>query len=63
MNGNAYDDKITLLKSAIKSEIEGYTFYDLLAKEISNADAKRRLESLRDDEHHTLNCKFKELLS
>ena len=40
----------TLLKHAIQGEIEGYTYYDLLSKQAANADARRRLESLRDDE-------------
>lgn len=39
-----------LLKQAIKSEIDGFTFYDLLSKETSNEEVKRRLENLRNDE-------------
>jgi rubrerythrin len=50
MNENEFADKASLLKSAIKSEIDGFTFYELLAREVDNADAKRRLENLRDDE-------------
>lgn len=51
MDDSIYKDRSALLKSAIKSEIDGYNFYDLLSKEVSNADARRRLENLRDDEH------------
>jgi rubrerythrin len=50
MSENESAEKASLLKSAIKSEIDGFTFYDLLAREVDNSDAKRRLESLRDDE-------------
>lgn len=39
-----------VLKTAIKGEIDGYTFYDLLSKKATNAEAKRKLENLRDDE-------------
>lgn len=39
-----------LLKTAIKGEIDGYTFYDLMARKTSNPDARRKLEGLRDDE-------------
>ncbi len=39
-----------LLKTAIKGEIDGYTFYDLLAKRATDDDARRKLEGLRDDE-------------
>nr|MBN2277878.1 ferritin family protein [candidate division Zixibacteria bacterium] len=50
MNDNVLKDKATLLKSAIKSEIDGYNFYDLLAKQITNVEARKRLENLRNDE-------------
>jgi len=50
MSHDVLKDQAALLKSAIKSEIDGFTFYDLLAKEVVNVDARRRLESLRDDE-------------
>lgn len=40
----------SLLKTAIKGEEDGYKFYDLLSQKSSNADAKRKLETLRDDE-------------
>jgi len=43
-------DKATLLKSAIRGEVDGYTFYNHLAEKSSNEDAKRRLINLRDDE-------------
>lgn len=39
-----------VLRKAIKSEEEGYTFYDLLSKKATNMDARRKLENLRDDE-------------
>ena len=39
-----------VLKKAIKSEEDGLTFYDLLSRKATNADAKRKLENLRDDE-------------
>ncbi len=38
------------LRKAIKGEQDGYHFYDLLSKKADNADAKRKLENLRDDE-------------
>ena len=38
------------LKIAIKGEEDGYYFYNLLAEKTENPDAKRKLESLRDDE-------------
>lgn len=44
------NDIATLLKRAIKSEIDGFTFYDLLSKETSNEEVRRRLENLRNDE-------------
>ena len=50
MSDDVLKDKALLLKSAIKSEIDGFTFYDLLAKQAENEDAKRRLENLRNDE-------------
>jgi len=46
-----------VLKKAIKGEEDGYSFYNLLAEKATNADAKRKLENLRDDEmahKHTL---------
>ena len=43
-------DMQTLLKTAIKGEVDGYTFYNLLAEQSKNVEAKRRLEGLRDDE-------------
>lgn len=43
-------DKATLLRYAIKGEVNGHTFYGLLAEQTENPDAKKRLESLRDDE-------------
>ena len=39
-----------VLKKGLKSEEDGLKFYDLLAKRAANADAKRKLEHLRDDE-------------
>lgn len=50
MSNDVLRDKAMLLKSAIKSEIDGFTFYDLLSKQTENTDAKRRLENLRNDE-------------
>lgn len=50
MSSDDFKDKALLLKSAIKSEIDGFTFYDLLAKQAENVEAKRRLENLRNDE-------------
>jgi len=50
MSEDILKDKALLLKSAIKSEIDGFTFYDLLSRRTENADAKRRLENLRNDE-------------
>ncbi len=38
------------LRTAIRGEEDGYRFYDLLAQRATNDDAKRKLESLRDDE-------------
>lgn len=39
-----------ILKKAIKGEEDGYYFYNLLSERASNPQAKRKLESLRDDE-------------
>ncbi|MBK7140933.1 MAG: ferritin family protein [bacterium] len=39
-----------ILKKAIKGEEDGYYFYNLLAEKAKNADARRKLEGLRDDE-------------
>lgn len=39
-----------ILKTAIKGEVDSYRFYDLLSKKVTNSDAKRKLENLRDDE-------------
>jgi rubrerythrin len=50
MSDGNVKEKAEILKMAIKSEIDGCNFYDLLAKESKNEDAKRRLENLRDDE-------------
>ncbi|PKK83481.1 MAG: hypothetical protein CVT49_08135 [candidate division Zixibacteria bacterium HGW-Zixibacteria-1] len=50
MSNDVFKDKALLLKSAIKSEIDGFTFYDLLSKQAANTEAKRRLENLRNDE-------------
>ena len=38
------------LKRAIKGEKDGYHFYNLLAEKATNAEAKKKLETLRDDE-------------
>jgi len=38
------------LKSAIKGEVDGFQFYHLLVERANNDDARRRLETLRDDE-------------
>lgn len=43
-------DKATLLRYAIKGEVNGHTFYGLLSEKATNPDAKKRLETLRDDE-------------
>ncbi len=50
MSNDLFKNMPTLLKHAIMSEIEGYTFYDLLSKEAVNKEAQKRLEGLRDDE-------------
>jgi rubrerythrin len=50
MNDDQFADMPTLLKRAIMSEIEGYTFYDLLSKQADVKEARKRLEGLRDDE-------------
>ena len=39
-----------VLKTAIKGEVDGHKFYDLLAQKATNPEAKRKLENLRDDE-------------
>ncbi|MFQ5454241.1 MAG: ferritin family protein [Candidatus Zixiibacteriota bacterium] len=39
-----------VLKMAIKSEDDGFQFYNLLAQKTTNMDAKKKLENLRDDE-------------
>ncbi len=39
-----------ILKKAIKGEEDGFYFYNILAGKAKNADAKRKLEGLRDDE-------------
>ena len=39
-----------LIKQAIVSEIDGHKFYDLLAEQTGNEEAKRRLLELRNDE-------------
>lgn len=51
-----------VLKTAIKSEVDGYTFYDLLAQKATNPEAKRKLENLRDDEigHKKVLCQLYE---
>ncbi len=56
MDEQLLKDTGKLLKTAIKGEVDGYTFYNLLAEESKNPDAKRRLENLRDDEkrHKTI---------
>ncbi len=38
------------LKIAIRGEEDGYKFYDYVAKKATNKIAKKKLESLRDDE-------------
>jgi len=50
MKDDIFGDMASLLRSAIKSEIDGFTYYDLLAKEAANKEAIRRLENLRNDE-------------
>ena len=39
-----------VLKRAMRGEEDGYKFYNLLAEKSSNQEAKKKLESLRDDE-------------
>lgn len=39
-----------VLKKAIKGEEDGYFFYDLLSKRSTNDMARRKLETLRNDE-------------
>jgi len=41
---------VETLKKAIRSEEDGFHFYDYLVKKAVNKDAKRKLENLRDDE-------------
>ncbi len=46
-------DKVHLakiLKTAIRGEEDGFTFYDLLSRKATNPEAKRKLENLRNDE-------------
>jgi rubrerythrin len=50
MPDNGKNEMAALLKQAIKSEIDGFTFYDLLAKQTENEEARRRLTDLRNDE-------------
>lgn len=38
------------LRRAMKGEEDGYKFYDIMVKKATNADARRKLEGLRDDE-------------
>lgn len=47
------DDKAKIaetLKIAIRGEEDGFRFYDLVSKRVTNASAKKKLETLRDDE-------------
>ena len=43
-----------VLKRAIKGEVDGYKFYNIMVEKAANPTAKRKLEGLRDDEiqHH-----------
>jgi rubrerythrin len=50
MDENVLKDKGSLLRSAIKGEEDGITFYGLLAQRATNPEARTRLEHLRDDE-------------
>ena len=50
MDEKLLTDLKNLLKTAIKGEVDGYTFYNLMAEQSKNKDARRRLENLRDDE-------------
>jgi len=50
MDEQLLKDMDALLKTAIKGEVDGYTFYNLMAEQSKNPEAKRRLENLRDDE-------------
>lgn len=38
------------LRRGIRGEDDGYRFYDLMVQKATNADARRKLEGLRDDE-------------
>ncbi|MEW6050010.1 MAG: ferritin family protein [Candidatus Zixiibacteriota bacterium] len=40
-----------ILKKAIKGEVDGYFFYDLLSQKATNEEARRKLQNLRDDEN------------
>lgn len=44
------DEIAIALKKAIKGEEDGYFFYNLLSEKADNPDAKKKLETLRDDE-------------
>ncbi len=50
MDEHLLNELKNLLKTAIKGEVDGFTFYNLMAEQSKNKDAKRRLENLRDDE-------------
>lgn len=50
MDEHLLDDTAALLKTAIKGEVDGYTFYNLMVEQTKNEEAKKRLETLRDDE-------------
>ncbi len=39
-----------VLKRAIKGEEDGFKFYDIMARKVTNPEARRKLEGLRDDE-------------
>jgi rubrerythrin len=44
-------EKIAMaLRRAMKGEEDGYRFYDIMVKKATNANARRKLEGLRDDE-------------
>ena len=38
------------LKTALRGEEDGFRFYDIMSKKVTNEDARRKLENLRDDE-------------
>ncbi len=44
------DDIAILLENARKNEVDGYSFYNQLAGQTKNVEARKRLENLRDDE-------------